>query len=224
MDASFPRPSRPNASGFRKPVPPLSSSPQANARARVRLHVSIKDLLVTADESGMRLDRFLKQRLDRDPDLHTTPINNTLINKWLRKRLVKKLIPAATPECDTTENLTTSTVTSGTTRTEEGQVWRVRVLQETPVSTTATTTATTTTDAFPENRTSLYPGSGNSSRRDIQTMGQPLLPLLDWIVYQDKRIIILNKPAGVAVQGGTGVQNSIDNSLSGTDMSHPIYP
>ncbi|KAF9927990.1 hypothetical protein BGZ67_007220 [Mortierella alpina] len=170
-------PSQSNASASRIP-----------GHARVKLHVSIKDLLVTADESGMRLDRFLKHRLDRDPELHATPINNTLINKWLRKRLVK-LLPAAVAHDSTTAGPTSSaphmsTVTTGTTRTEEGQLWR----------------------------------------RHTETIGQPFQPLSDWIVYKDNRIIILNKPAGVAVQGGTGVQNSIDGSLSVLQEGFPDRP
>ncbi|KAF9094180.1 Mitochondrial RNA pseudouridine synthase rpusd4 [Mortierella sp. AD031] len=31
-----------------------------------------------------------------------------------------------------------------------------------------------------------------------------LLPLKEWVVYKDERIIVLNKPSGVPVQGGTG--------------------
>ncbi|KAF9279217.1 hypothetical protein BGZ68_008061 [Mortierella alpina] len=180
----------------------------------------------------MRLDRFLKHRLDRDPELRTTPINNTLINKWLRKRHVK-LVPGAHDPASA-GHLPASTVTTGTTRTEAGQLWRVRVLHEIPASTTGgsttpttpstTSTSTITAAAASEDETFLNNGSGNRLQRDTETTGQLLLPLQDWIVYKDSRIIMLNKPAGVAVQGGTGVQSSIDSSLSVLQQGFPDRP
>ncbi|CAO3567087.1 unnamed protein product [Mortierella alpina] len=213
-------PSWTNATASRNPG--HASPPLRTPSSRVKLQVSIKDLLVTADESGMRLDQFLEHRLERDPELHSIPINNTLINKWLRKRLVK-LLPtaAATNDSATAGHSPMATVTTGTVRTEEGQLWRVRVLQETSPSTTTTTpTASASKDGIVHR-----PGSGNLvQQRDIQTIGQPCLPLLDWIVYKDERIILLNKPAGVAVQGGSGVQTSIDGSLSVLQEGFPDRP
>jgi 23S rRNA-/tRNA-specific pseudouridylate synthase len=50
-----------------------------------------------------------------------------------------------------------------------------------------------------------------------------VLPLQDWIVYKDERIIILNKPAGIAVQGGTGVVQSVDDSLPGSVYSSTSF-
>ena len=34
------------------------------------------------------------------------------------------------------------------------------------------------------------------------------------IIYQDKQIIIINKPSGIAVQGGSGIKYSIDDALA----------
>jgi len=39
--------------------------------------------------------------------------------------------------------------------------------------------------------------------------------LKSWIVHQDEHLVVINKPADLAVQGGTGVKESIDGMLSG---------
>ncbi|KAG0373579.1 hypothetical protein BGX24_011522 [Mortierella sp. AD032] len=52
----------------------------------------------------------------------------------------------------------------------------------------------------------------------------PSLPLEDWVVYKDERIIVINKPSGIPVQGGTGVITSIDSSLSVLQDGYPEKP
>lgn len=137
----------------------------------------------------MRLDRFLLSRLSKD---HPS-VNHVNIQKWLRKRQVKRVAPVLDQvkgERGEEEVKTNAmTVTTGATRTETGQVWRVRLLEAAEQSVEAKETAAEESDTN--------------------------LPLQDWIVYKDDRIIVLNKPAGVAVQGGTGVQSSVDSSLAG---------
>jgi 23S rRNA pseudouridine955/2504/2580 synthase len=36
-----------------------------------------------------------------------------------------------------------------------------------------------------------------------------------WVIYKDKNVIAINKPAGIAVQGGTGQHTSVDALLDG---------
>lgn len=143
----------------------------------------------------MRLDRFLLSRLDKD---HPS-INHVQIQKWLRKRQVKRVTPALDrsqgepggeeEEGEMETKAVMVTVTTGAARTEAGQVWRIRLLET-------------------YEQKSVEEGK-NVVERDTS------LPLRDWIIYKDDRIIVLNKPAGVAVQGGTGVQSSVDSSLAG---------
>ena len=33
--------------------------------------------------------------------------------------------------------------------------------------------------------------------------------ILDWVLYEDKRLLVLNKPAGVAVHGGSGISHGV---------------
>ncbi|KAG0005877.1 hypothetical protein BGZ65_009949 [Modicella reniformis] len=89
----------------------------------------VKDLVVSPDESGMRLDRFLRHRLAQDKD--TAFINNSLLSKWLRKRQVKLLQQqqqaASHQDQDGTIDrvetiiLNATTVTQGSIKTEAGQ-------------------------------------------------------------------------------------------------------
>lgn len=137
----------------------------------------------------MRLDRFLLSRLSKD---HSS-VNHVHIQKWLRKRQIKRVAPvldqAESEKGEEKVKTKTVTVTTGATRTETGQIWRIRLLEAAEQSVEAKETAAEESDTS--------------------------LPLQDWIVYMDDRIIVLNKPSGVAVQGGTGVQSSVDSSLSG---------
>ncbi|KAF9359053.1 hypothetical protein BGX34_008564 [Mortierella sp. NVP85] len=184
--------------------------------------ILVKDLLVSPDESGMRLDRFLKHRLGQDSDL--TAINHSLISQWLRKRQVRLLTDKRNDSREqapldlthTAQPLPKAiTVTSGSTRTEAGQVWRVRALWE-------------VRDVSSAPRTSSSDSRSKDTFVDVadQLHIQPemVLPLQDWIVYKDERIIILNKPAGIAVQGGTGVVQSVDDSLPVLQYEYPEKP
>ena len=185
----------------------------------------------------MRLDRFLKHRFDRDRQGEVDAerlgaVSNALINKWLRKRQVKlltaqeeqqeqgqdqdqdqeqgELAPGGQGELAPGDQIISKavTVTSGTARTETGQIWRVRALWEIndPEYVLASTTA------------SDHVSSGDAAvdrRGELHRKSSVLLPLQDWVVYKDERMIVLDKPPGIAVQGGTGVKSSVDESLSG---------
>jgi len=194
--------------------------------------ILVKDLLVSPDESGMRLDRFLKYRFGQDSDL--AAVNHSLISQWLRKRQVRLLADQNLCQLRTCfqerndsrdqvlPDLTHTaqplpkaiTVTLGSTRTEAGQVWRVRALWE-----------------VKDVSSPPWPSSSDSRSKDtlvdiadqLHIQPEMVLPLQDWIVYKDERIIILNKPAGIAVQGGTGVVQSVDDSLPGSVYSSTSF-
>ncbi|KAG9061926.1 hypothetical protein KI688_006643 [Linnemannia hyalina] len=67
-------------------------------------------------------------------------------------------------------------------------------------------------------------GTGQVSHPTTTVSSTDYLPLKDWVVYEDERIIVLNKPSGIPVQGGTGVTISIDSSLSLLQGSYPDRP
>ena len=204
--------------------PDLHPQPQRPLNHRKRL--IIKDLSVTPDEDGMRLDRFIRHRLVQDP--HWTTLNNTTISKWLRKRQVKLVLPLSTitdshTSTDTTKHdplLLTSahsletkelfnrtktvTVTTATTRTVTGQMWRIRTIVESDLVDKEA--------AVSVEQIAASSGTGQVSH-PTTVSSTDYLPLKDWIVYEDERIIVLNKPSGIPVQGGTGVTTSIDSSL-----------
>ncbi|KAF9931667.1 hypothetical protein FBU30_009728 [Linnemannia zychae] len=180
------------------------SSPQPQPR-----QTNIKDLLVTPDEHGMRLDRFLRNKLAQDPQL--PPINNNTILRWLEKREVKLVGNDAQlskqDHSDGTKPLSgkvAKVVGKLKTRTESGQIWRMYV----PIG--------------PKEALS-YSGT-NSHPQPTKSPSINYLPLKKWIVYEDERIVVLNKPSGVAVQGGTGVMASIDNSLELLQGNFPEKP
>jgi len=45
-----------------------------------------------------------------------------------------------------------------------------------------------------------------------------------WILHKDENIIVLNKPANVAVQGGTGIRESIDDLCTALQFGKPNPP
>ncbi|MES2961020.1 MAG: RluA family pseudouridine synthase [Pseudomonadota bacterium] len=39
-----------------------------------------------------------------------------------------------------------------------------------------------------------------------------------WIIFQDENLIAINKPSGLATQGGSGIEISVDDFLAGTEL------
>ncbi|KAF9143565.1 hypothetical protein BGX30_000091 [Mortierella sp. GBA39] len=215
--------------------PDLHPQPQPPLNHPKRL--IIKDLSVSPDEDGMRLDRFIRHRLAKEP--HWTALNNNTISKWLRKRQVKLVLPLSTitdshTSTDTTKHdsqLLTSghsletkelfdctktiTVTTATTRTVVGQIWRIRTIVESDLVDKEA--------AVGAEQIAASSGTGQVSH-PTTVSSTDYLPLKDWVVYEDERIIVLNKPSGIPVQGGTGVTTSIDSSLSLLQGSYPEKP
>jgi 23S rRNA pseudouridine955/2504/2580 synthase len=46
----------------------------------------------------------------------------------------------------------------------------------------------------------------------------------DMVIYRDPEVIVLNKPAGLAVQGGTGVKKHVDGLLPALKYDYPDAP
>lgn len=122
-----------------------------------------QELSVTADEAGMRLDRWVRR--------HFPEVTQGHVQKLLRTgqlRLAGKRAEAAA-------------------RLESGQLIRVP-----PVL---------------------------LAEKAASQKGEPVLPaakkkrLQSWILFEDADVIVLNKPAGLAVQGGTGLKESLDDLL-----------
>ncbi|KAF9906844.1 hypothetical protein BX616_000597 [Lobosporangium transversale] len=179
-------------------LPSPSPSPSSPSTAVSLKRVVIKELKVSDDESGMRLDRFLKYRFGRNGDDGSIEVPHSLIYKWLRKRQIRLL---EYQEGFNNVSIKTKAITSVKTRTETGQIWLIRAALN---------------DFTPKSASEPADIDPSHSAVNKQTRQRPLdaLPLRAWIVYMDERIIVLNKPAGIAVQGGTGVASSIDSSLS----------
>jgi 23S rRNA pseudouridine955/2504/2580 synthase len=163
------RPGRPPARSFGAPSRPpraMRTAPPPEPEKIVPeappLPTKVQTVVVTADETGMRVDRFLEARF---PGLSFSHIQRIVRKGELRvngKRADSK------------------------DRLEEGQSVRIPPLQ---------------LDA-PK-------GGGNLSEAEQKT----LAALKAMILYEDADVMVLNKPAGLAVQGGSGTTRHVDLML-----------
>ncbi|WP_092090155.1 RluA family pseudouridine synthase [Bradyrhizobium brasilense] len=126
------------------------------------LPTKVQTVVVTADENGMRVDRFLEARF---PGLSFSHIQRIVRKGELRvngKRADSK------------------------DRLEEGQSVRIPPLRlDTPKT------------------------AGTLSEAEAKT----LQALKDMTLYEDDDVLVLNKPAGLAVQGGSGMTRHVDQML-----------
>ncbi|MES5488860.1 RluA family pseudouridine synthase [Bradyrhizobium sp. INPA03-11B] len=126
------------------------------------LPTKVQTVVVSADENGMRVDRFLEARF---PGLSFSHIQRIVRKGELRvngKRADSK------------------------DRLEEGQSVRIPPLRlDTPKT------------------------SGTLSEAEAKT----LQALKDMTLYEDDDVLVLNKPAGLAVQGGSGMTRHVDQML-----------
>ncbi|KAG0310211.1 hypothetical protein BGZ99_000591, partial [Dissophora globulifera] len=157
---------------------------------------------------------------------------HALISKWIRTgrqvRLLSRQQPDQNPGEDDeqivngaeeSEAKGSTRAKSGNIHTKVGQVWRVRGFLQIDVDETVKTE-----DAaiLPTSTSIVDPDQGAEERQRIKHLAQ--LPLQSWVVYKDSKIIVLDKPYGVDVQGGTGVEQSIDGSLSSLQEGYPEKP
>jgi 23S rRNA pseudouridine955/2504/2580 synthase len=140
----------------------FAPEPEKPAVEAAPLPTKVETVLVTADENGMRVDRFLEARY---PGLSFSHIQRIVRKGELRvngKRADSK------------------------DRLEEGQSVRIPPLKlDTP--------------KLP----------GHLSEAEQKT----LAALKDMTLYEDADVLVLNKPAGLAVQGGSGTTRHIDLML-----------
>jgi 23S rRNA pseudouridine955/2504/2580 synthase len=158
----------PQPTAARKPAPRKPPAADAPTRAEVKaqtaqvLATGVQQLVVTADENEMRIDRFLENRF---PQLSFSHIQRIVRKGELRvngKRADSK------------------------DRLEEGQTVRIPPLKLEPQG---------------ERPRSL--------KADDDTLGF----LRSITLYEDDDVIVLNKPAGLAVQGGSGTTRHVDQML-----------
>lgn len=136
--------------------------PEKKKRASAPLPTKVQTVTVTADESNMRVDRFLEARF---PGLSYSHI----------QRIVRKgELRVDGKKADSKD------------RVVEGQSIRIPPLQlDAPKKT-----------------------SGLSEAEE-----KTLSALKDMILFEDDDVMVLNKPAGLAVQGGSGTTRHVDGML-----------
>jgi 23S rRNA pseudouridine955/2504/2580 synthase len=158
-DRQPPRDDRP-----RRPQPPAAPTPtraELKAAATETLQTGVQTLTVTADENGMRVDRFLAARF---PQLSFSYIQRIVRKGELRVNARR---------VETKDRL------------EEGQAIRVPPLkldQPRPVALNA--------------------------QDDVRSF------LASITLYEDKDVLVFAKPAGLAVQGGSGTKKHLDGMLA----------
>jgi 23S rRNA pseudouridine955/2504/2580 synthase len=152
---------RPSADAVRgTPAPPKAAPIQKAADAPAPQATPVQTVAVTADEAGMRVDRFLEAKF---PGLSFSHIHRVIRKGELRvngKRV------------------------DGKDRLEEGQAVRIPPLKV-DAPKTAVSAADEKTAAFLKSIT----------------------------LYEDADVLVLNKPMGLAVQGGSGTTRHVDGML-----------
>ncbi|MGB8399148.1 RluA family pseudouridine synthase [Bradyrhizobium sp.] len=142
---------------------PLVPEPEKAVAEPPPLPTKVQTVVVTADESNMRVDRFLEARF---PGLSFSHIQRIVRKGELRvngKRADSK------------------------DRLEQGQSVRIPPLKlDAPKA-----------------------APGSRSEAAVKT----LQALKDMILYEDADVMVLNKPAGLAVQGGSGITRNVDDML-----------
>jgi 23S rRNA pseudouridine955/2504/2580 synthase len=62
-----------------------------------------------------------------------------------------------------------------------------------------------------DNELSPRPAKTKSGSASAEQLNE----IKEWVIFEDEYLIVLNKPAGIATQGGSGVSDCIDNRLDG---------
>lgn len=143
------------------PQPAMTASSAAAAPVAAHLPAAVQTVAVTADEAGMRVDRFLEARF---PGLSFSHIQRVIRKGELRvdgKRV------------------------DGKDRLEAGQKVRIPPLK------------------FDQ------PKPREGSEAEVKTRAF----LASITLHEDADVLVLNKPAGLAVQGGSGTVRHIDGML-----------
>jgi 23S rRNA pseudouridine955/2504/2580 synthase len=165
------RPGRSGPASFegRLRRPPQDDGKQTAVSAQP---AKVQHISVTADEAGMRVDRFLQARF---PDL-----SFARIQRAVRKGEVR----VDSKRVDANDRL------------ETGQIVRIPPLRVTPPARTPGDEAADNTRAFLKSIT----------------------------LYEDADVLVLNKPMGLAVQGGSGTTRHVDGMLEVMRDAHGQRP
>ena len=147
---------------FAKQLPP-TPDPSPPLRSAARGEGKVQNVTVTADESGMRVDRFLQVRL--------AELSFARIQRAIRKGEVR---------------VDGKRVDAGA-RLASGQIVRIPPLRFEPARSRA---------------------PGNAAAEPTRTF------LKSITLYEDADVLVLNKPMGLAVQGGSGMVKHVDGMLA----------
>lgn len=168
-EARTPRPARP----VRPKEAPKPTRAEVKAETAQVLSTGVQQLVVTADENEMRIDRFLEARF---PQLSFSHI----------QRIVRKgELRVDGKRADSKDRLAT------------GQTVRI-----------------------PPLKLEQQSERPRSAKADADTIGF----LRSITLYEDDDVMVLNKPAGLAVQGGSGTTRHVDKmleALTGKDGQKP---
>jgi 23S rRNA pseudouridine955/2504/2580 synthase len=157
------------------PSPPLRSAPRGEGSRSER--TKVQNVTVTADESGMRVDRFFEARF---PGLSFSHIQRVI-----RKGEVRVNGKRTQPK----------------NRLEAGQTVRIPPLHLEPAPPHAT--GKVTGDA-----------ASDQTRAFLKSI----------TLYEDADVLVLNKPMGLAVQGGSGTTRHLDGMLEVLRDKHGQRP
>lgn len=69
-----------------------------------------------------------------------------------------------------------------------------------------------------------YPKSARPKLEDKELSGYDIAEIRNMVLHMDDSVIVLNKPAGLAVQGGSGQSRHIDGMLEGLQYDLPDRP
>ncbi|MBT3926667.1 MAG: RluA family pseudouridine synthase [Rhodospirillaceae bacterium] len=67
-------------------------------------------------------------------------------------------------------------------------------------------------------------GRAHSKRAAPPARDEDLAAVKDWVIYRDENLIAINKPPGLAVQGGSGIRRHLDAMLGGLQFDAPERP
>jgi 23S rRNA pseudouridine955/2504/2580 synthase len=153
---------------------------------------------VKADEAGMRLDRWFKSHF---PDLAFGHLQ-----KLLRTGQVR--IDGARAKAET--------------RVEPGQIIRIPPIQKTPPEAPFAEKAGAAPRAQPG---AVRSEAGVSARPvSLRKVGDDAEFLRSITLYDDRDVMVLNKPHGLAVQGGSGTTRHIDGMLEALRDREGVKP
>lgn len=146
----------------RKPAPYLDEEPVKPEVALAPLPTAVQNVIVTPDENGMRVDRFL--------EAHFPGLSFSHIQRIVRKGELR----VNGKRADSKDRL------------EEGQTVRIPPLK---------------LDA-----PKVVGELSEAANKTLQA-------LKEMTIYEDADVMVLNKPAGLAVQGGSGMTRHVDMML-----------